>query len=211
MAKRSAAERQRGRGAPTIDAALKCANALYEKIELELGYPERSEIKKRLKAIRHGAVTVLTAIDGRHPILDPILRGKNGALPHEFEAVVMLRELVNRISAFERRTPSRQGRGKRYSADELSARDLCALIVGLHWQMQRGHWPGQRNQVANDLCEELWCRARGDAHVMHRSEPYWRGYLKRAREFRPPHPAGESVCHILAAREGGVKKSRAPT
>jgi hypothetical protein len=196
-----------------INAALRrCAAELYSAIELELGYPDQSDIRQRIETIERGARAVRQALDGSNLILDPILRGRRGDLPHEREGLAMLRELAKRISLFKKQKPPRRGRPKsfRIADDQPDARERCALIVGLHWQKEFGRWPGQRNENADHLCEQLWRYAGGAAHAEQRSEPFWRPYLKCAQQFQPPHAAGECVLRALSGQEPGHRlvKSR---
>src|ERR1700739_2652353 len=101
-----------------INAALRrCAAKLYSAIELELGYPDQSDIRERIETIERGARAVRQALDGSDLILDPILRGRRGDLPHEREGLAMLRELGKRISLFKKQNRPRRGRPKPFRVD----------------------------------------------------------------------------------------------
>jgi hypothetical protein len=96
-----------------LNAALRrCAAELYSAIRLELGYPDQSDIRERIETIERGALAVRQALDGSNLILDPILRGRRGDLPHERKGFAMLRELGKRISLFKKQKPPRRGRPK---------------------------------------------------------------------------------------------------
>jgi hypothetical protein len=223
------AKRQRKPDLP-VAMPMQCAEELSLAIAMELAFTGTlevkapSEIRPRIDEIERSARVVLkaigaadeikrsvrvllNAIDGSNLILDPLLRGHDDALPYEIEGITMLRELLKRTSAFKRMNPRRKGRSRSYLAltGGPSAKELCALMVGMRWKMQRGKWPGQRNPEADRLCEDLWQNAGGEAHGVNRPDPnavnppdpYWRRYLKQAKQFLPPHRAGERVRDLL--------------
>lgn len=67
--------------------------------------------------------------------------------------------------------------------DGLSGRQLCALIVALSWQRERGQLPGESNERAQEAAAELWA-ASGHSPIGKDGVAGWKTWLLQAVE--PP-------------------------
>jgi hypothetical protein len=111
--------------------------------------------------------------------------------------------LAQRIAQWRKRNPSKQGRGKLYPAVASGPNPLehCALIVSLLWHENLKYWPGQRNELAWQLCERIWIVAGGDKHggvaACDGALSAWRKHMVAAKKYRPPHPAGKFIDRML--------------
>jgi hypothetical protein len=162
--------------------------ALAFAIRREVEYPSRPKLRARLVAIKNAALLLANAAPDLqiNPLLFP-----NGGGWISNETYHELCDIATRAERVLAGAPPRQGRGQLYPKPTLgpNARELCALIVSMQWKKAHGRFPGRENPEALELCRELWKTAGGSPPAT----GTWSTYLKRAQQYRPPHPAGELI------------------
>ena len=157
------------------------------------------------------------------PQIIALLLEANKRISNANEMYHGLCNLAARAARARARTPPKQGRGEHYpeAATGPSPMELCALIVAVASYQGIGRWPGKNNPKVHQICEALW-KCAGGPPRLGQGKPLspqpskekkaggnwgksgsetvvvWRRYLKTAQKYRPPHPAGKLIQHILA-------------
>jgi hypothetical protein len=198
----------------TIAYAGLLVNHLTFHIGRESKYPPRPELHQKLKALEAWARR------GRRPLArqkviqelaDPQIFGllANGdpLIASALSKPPINMRNVERWAAMAReRHPPRRGQGKFYPDPVAGpdAREHCALIVSVALYKDTGKWPGHGNPTVQLICELLWRKAGGPAHLRHGGVDApgtfatWRKHLVVARRYQPPHTAGVFVANCLA-------------
>jgi len=209
------------------DAIAEAASAVAGTLVQMLAYaitreaeaPSPAELLTRLKDVENAAQLLLRAI--ADPLLRALLVDRDEWLENENEGAALLRDIAAKATEAQMRNPPNKGPGHPKSVLPIfigpHARELCALMTGLIWRVIHRRWPGQKNPEAHRLCEGLWLAAGGAPHgglaARDGALTAWRLHLRAAKQYQPPHPAGERLARIMAPpapkRESGLRRSLA--
>jgi hypothetical protein len=200
-------------------------------IEAEAKYPSPRELRERLAEMEETA-RLLTGLLAREPLTrdltDPYIVAllSNEGLPRK-NLMILARDvrsvadgakrLRDRIREVREQNPPKRGARKMYPAGATgpSALQYCALSGSMIYERIKGKWPAKGNPDVWTLCEAVWVAAGGTPHKPHSGASEregvfktWREHVKAAKEYQPPHDAGERVDSILRGRP--VRKHRPP-
>ena len=166
-------------------------------------FPSSLKLLKQLEATEKAARLVLAAM-ANLPFRSLLLEN-NERIENEREGVALLREIAARCGQALERNRRRSGAGRPKKIIPVvnwpRPLELCALMVGVRWRLERNRWPGQHNPEAQRCCEELWISAGGAPHGKIASPDgaltAWRIHLKAAKQYEA-QPIGAYLAHIIA-------------
>lgn len=188
---------------PAPDWLIAAAQSIVDQVltglvRYELDQPGRSDLKRRIKALRNAAQFILRELfppmDGVPRISDPkvfplrdfLLDAGEHWLESEADLLHGLRYLVERSEAKLTAMPTRGGQDRPLPAmvGELtvSGSTACALAVSILWERARGRSPALQDTTAHEACSELWRAAGGS--VVRAKTAGWRVDLQESRKSR---------------------------
>ena len=148
--------------------------ALRDSIEAERAAPTRSEMAKKMVAVRESRKFDETD-SNMLAVFEPNFSDRERRTPERVRkcADKALRDL-------------RQGKGNNRfypRPDGINSATLCALMVSV-----KSGWPALTNSQAQAKCEALYAAAGGDVErrggTPNRTDGFWRDHLRMAREWR---------------------------
>ncbi len=178
-------------------------------IERESTYPSRPDLFQRLRNLEKSARLLMVELADLQ-ILALLLDGGRG-IAHENEMYHALKDVAARTARVISR-PRKQGRGKLYPKSNTGPNPMehCALVAGALYRRGKGRWPGNKNPDAHQLCEALWKAAGGAQRAgwgKSGSVVVWGHYLKAAKRYRAPHPAGQQIDRLVVSAPSAVNNA----
>ena len=154
---------------------------------VDLLQPTRSEMKKRLQAVKDAAALIVNALnDGAiREFLDADAQGK---IPYHGQIDHMLRDLVRRgdeglalLAAADGKTKA--GRNKAFPPEYFPPKTFCAAIIAEAWSFIRGVEPAPKNRQAAAAADLFWRVLMDDLRIEPTREPLERIVAKEAKSW----------------------------
>ena len=172
--------------------------------------PTRSEMKKRLKAVKDAAALIVNALnDGAtREFLDA---GAPGKIPYHGQIDRMLRDLVRRgeegavlLAAADGKTKA--GRNKAFPPEYFPPKTFCAAIIAEAWSFIHSVEPAPKNREAAAAADLFWRVLMDDLRIEPTKEPLDRIVAKEAKSWGNRLNGWRH--HFKQAREPAVAKIR---